>query len=89
MSDGNDSELHPSPVSFEGRHDVGLFFGLLLELNVAAEVPTEADLDDDEGTLFPVKRDRVGGGRVWEPSCIDEAWCCAMSGFKQHLGLPL
>ena len=68
------NELHPSPVSFEGRHEGGVFLGLLLELNVSVEVPTEADLDDDEGALFLVKRARVGGGSVLNLSSIDEVW---------------
>jgi hypothetical protein len=35
-----------------------------LDLNVAADVPIEADIYDDEGTLFPVERCRVWGGSV-------------------------
>ena len=87
MADGKGNELHSSPISSEGRDEGGVFLDLLVELNVAAEVRVEADLDDDEGTLFSVKRDRVGGGSVWDPSCIDEVLCCAMSGFLQHMGL--
>jgi hypothetical protein len=33
------------------------------------------------------KRGRVGRGSAWDPSRVDEVRCCAMSGFKQHLGL--
>ena len=64
VADGKGSELHPFPIPFEGRDEEGFFLGLLVELNVAAEVPAEADLDDDEGALFYVKRGRVGGGSV-------------------------
>ena len=66
-----------------------VFLLLLLELNVAAEVPAEADLDDDEGAFLLVEGGRVGRGNVYDPSCIDEVWCCDMSGFKQQLILPL
>ena len=72
MADGEGNELHPSPVPSEGRDEEEVFLGLLVELNVAAEILEEADLDDDEGALFFVKRGRVGGGSVWETSCIDE-----------------
>ena len=77
------NELHPSPISSKGRDEEGVFLGLLVELNVAAEVPAEAALGDDEGVL----RSRVGEGSVWDPSCIDEVRCCAMSGVERHMGL--
>ena len=64
-----------------------MLFGLLVELDVAVEVSLEADLDDDEGALFSVKRGRVGRGSVRDPSCVYEVRCCAMPGFKQHLGM--
>ena len=65
MADGEgNNELHPSPLSTEGRNEVGVFVGIFLELNVAAEVPTEADLYDEESALFPVERSRVWGGSV-------------------------
>ena len=44
---GKGNELHPSQVSCEGRQEGGVFLGLLIKLNVAAEVLAEADLDDD------------------------------------------
>jgi hypothetical protein len=54
---------------------MGKYFSVFFfELNVATEVLAEADLDDDEGALFSVKRGRVGGGSVWAPSCVDEVW---------------
>jgi hypothetical protein len=37
----------------------GEYFRFFLDLNVAAEVPTKADLYDDEGALFYVERSRV------------------------------
>ena len=89
MADWEGNELHPSPVSPEGRQEGEIFLVLLLELNIAAKVPTEANLDDDEGAFFLVDGGRVGKGSVWYPACIDEVWCCAMPGFKQQLGLPL
>ena len=32
-----------------------VFFGLFLDLNVAAEFPAQADLHYDDGKLFPVE----------------------------------
>ncbi len=32
----------------------------------------KADLDEDDGALFFVEGGRVGGGSVWDPSCVDE-----------------
>ena len=67
----------------------GIFLGLLVELNIVVKVPAEADIDKDEGPLISVEGSRVGRGSVWDPSCVDEVRCCAMSSFKQHLGLCL
>ena len=72
MDDAKGNKLHPSPIPSECRDEEEVFLGLLVELNVAAEVNVKADLDDDDGALFSVKRGRVKGGSVWNPSCIDE-----------------
>jgi hypothetical protein len=87
VADREGNELHPFPILFEGRDEGGVFLGLLVDLDVAAEVPAEADLDNDEGAQFPIERGRIGGGSVWDPSCMDEIRWCAMSGFGHHLGL--
>ena len=86
VADREGHKLHPSPVFSEGRDEGGVL-GLLVDLNVAAEVPAEADLDEDEGALFFVERGRVGRGSVWDRPYVDEVRCCAMSSFEQHLGL--
>ena len=65
----------------------GVFRPLLVDFNVAAEVHAGADLDDDKGALFSVKRGRVGGGSAWDPSSVHEVRCCARSGVEQHLSL--
>ena len=65
----------------------GVLLCLLVELNVASEVPVEVDLDEDEGALLFDEGGRVGRGSVWDPSCVYEVRCCAMSGFEQQLGL--
>ncbi len=70
-----------------GRDKGGVLVGLLVELDVTSEVSAEVDLDDDEGALFFVKRVRVRRGSVRDPSRVNEVRCCAMSGFKHHLGL--
>ena len=55
MAEGEGNELHPSLVSSEGRNEGGVFLGLFLEINIAAEVPTEANLCNYEGALFLVE----------------------------------
>ncbi len=87
VADGKGNELHPSPIPSEYRNEGGVLLGLLVEFNVAAEVRAEADLDDDEGALYFVEICRIGRGSVWDPSCVDEVRCCAMSGFEQPIGL--
>ena len=37
--------------------------------------------------MSSVERCRVGEESVWDPSCVGEVRCCAMSGFEQDLGL--
>ena len=74
VADREGHKLHPSPTFSEGRDEGEVLLGLLIELNVAAEVPAEADLDDDEGAFFCINRSWVGGGSVWDPCCVDEVW---------------
>ena len=62
MVDGKGKKLHPYPIPFEGRDERGVFMGLVVKPNVAAEVLVEADLDDDEGALLSCKK-RSGRGR--------------------------
>jgi hypothetical protein len=65
VADGEGNELQPSPVLFETRNDEGgVFLGLCLDLSVASEVPAEADLDENEAALCPVKKGQVWGGRI-------------------------
>ena len=88
VADEKGIELHPSPISSEGRDEGGgVLLVLLVAPNVAIEVPAEADLDDDEGALHFVEGGRVGRGSVRDSSCVDEVQCCAMSGFEHPLGL--
>ena len=68
VADREVHKLHPSPVFSEGRDEGGILLGLLAELNVAAEIPAEADLDEDEGALLSVEGGRVGRGSGWDPS---------------------
>ncbi len=49
-------------------------------LGVAAEVPAESDLDDDECAEFLVEGGRVRGGGVGDPSRVDEVWRRSMAG---------
>ncbi len=68
MADGKGIDIHPPSVFFEGCHEWAVFLGLLLELNIAVEVPAKADLDDDKGAFFLVEGAWGGEGCVWDPS---------------------
>ena len=52
MADGEGHKVHSSPVFPKGRDEGGVLIGLLVELNIAAEIPAKADLDEDEGALL-------------------------------------
>ena len=71
VSDREGDKLHSSPILLEGLDEGGIFIGLLCELNVAAEVSAEADLDYGDGALFLGEGGRVGRGEVWNPPSID------------------
>ena len=60
MADGDGHKLHPSLIFSEVRDKGGVLLGLFVELNVATEVSTESDLDDDESALHFVEGGRVG-----------------------------
>ena len=87
MADKEGHKLHPSLVFPDGRYEGRVLLGLFVELNVATEVFVEADLNEDEGALFYVEGGRVGRWSAWDPSCVDEVRCCAMSGFEYHMVL--
>jgi hypothetical protein len=67
VADREGQKLHPSPVPDEGRDEGGVLLGLLVEVNVAAEVLIEADLDDDEGALFLLNEVGMGEGVTGTP----------------------
>ena len=77
---GKGNELDTSPVSLEGRDEGGVLHGLGFNLGVAAEVPAESDLDDDECAQFLVEGGRVRGRGVGDPSRVDEVRCRSMAG---------
>jgi hypothetical protein len=56
LANGEGDDIHSSPVSSVARDEGGVFFGIFLDLNVAAEVHAKADRHDDEGALFPFER---------------------------------
>ncbi len=55
MAEGDANELDASPISSEGAKEGVVFLGLLGELILEAEVPAEADLEEDEGAAFAVE----------------------------------
>ncbi len=60
MADGDADELDASPLLPEGCEEGEVLVGLLFVFLVEAEVPTEADLEEEEGAVFLVERVEVG-----------------------------
>jgi hypothetical protein len=71
-------EFHSSPVSLECRDERGVLRGLGFALCVAAEVPAESYLDDDEGAEALVEGGRVRVRGVRYPSSVYKARRCSM-----------
>ena len=69
---GDAYELDASPVFAEDCEKGEVFFVLLGVFLVAAEVPAEAGLEDDEGTIFPVEGVPVRGWVDWHSECVDD-----------------
>jgi len=59
MVDEEGNEIHPSTVFSKGGNKGGVLLGLFFDLDVAAEVYSEADFHDDEGVMFPVEIDWI------------------------------
>ncbi len=63
---------------------------LLDELILAAEVSTEADFEEDEGTILAVEGDGVRGGIDWHSSGVDALAAiklCRSSCGRTHAGM--
>ena len=88
VADRDGDELHFTPDGFEGGDEGSVLGGLLLKPLLTSEVPTEADLDDDECALFQVEGGRVRGWGVRDSSGVDEVGGGSMAHFvKINLGL--
>ncbi len=64
MADGDAGDVVPSLVASKRDHQGVVLVRFLLELLVAAQVPTEADLKDVEGSSLAVE-----GVHVWGRVC--------------------
>ena len=62
MADGDAYELDASPISLEGAKERVVLLGLLEELVIASEVPSKADLEEDEGADLAVEALGVRSG---------------------------
>ncbi len=72
MADGDAYELDASPIFAEGCKKGEVFLVLLGVFLVAAEVPAEADLEDDEGAVLPAESVSVGGWVGWYSERVDD-----------------
>ena len=79
VADGDGHELYLAPRFPEGVDEWGVLGGFLALPLVAAEVPAEEDLAEEEVALLPVEGGRVGLGAVRDTSGVDEVWGCSMS----------
>ncbi len=79
VANGDGHEFYLPPYRLERVDKGGVLGGLLLELLVASEVPTEADLDEDEVVGLSVADRRVRFRSVRDSSGVDEVGRCALS----------
>ncbi len=61
VADGDADELDASPIFAEGCEKGEVLVGMLFVFLIATEVPAEADLEEEEGAIFPVERAKVRG----------------------------
>ena len=62
VADEDAYELDASPISSEGEKERVVILGLLEELVIAPEVPSNADLEEDEGADLAVEAVGVRSG---------------------------
>ena len=70
MTDGDANELDASPLFAKGCEKGEVLVGLLVVFLMAAEVPTEADFEKEEGAVFLVKVLEVRGWISWHSTCV-------------------
>jgi hypothetical protein len=71
VADGDTNKLYASLMSSEGSEYGEVLVGLLVVFLVAAKIPAETDLEEDEGTVLQVEGVDVGGCVGWHSSCVD------------------
>ena len=72
VADGDANEVDSPPISSEGAKEGVVFLGLLGELVLEAEIPAEADLEEDEGAVLAVEGVEVRSGVGWHSSGVDD-----------------
>ena len=84
-ADGGAEEVDPSPVASKRGHQGVVLVRFLLELLVAAEVPANADLKEDEGAVLAVEEVDVPGRVGRHLSGVDDVGGSPRSGCHQVL----
>ncbi len=79
VAEGDGHEFYLSPNVLEGGDERGVLSGLLLNCIVATEVPTKADLDEDEVALLALESTWVRRRGVRYSSGVDEVGGGSMS----------
>ena len=79
VADWDGHEFHFSPHFLECVDEGDVLGGFFLSSLVAAEVPTEEHLVDDEVAVFPVECLRIWVRCVRDSSGVDEVGSCTMS----------
>ena len=72
VADGDANELDASPISSEDAKEGVVLLGILGELVVAAEVPAESDLEEEEGAVLAVEGVEVRRGVGWHSLGVDD-----------------
>ena len=83
VGDWDGDKLHLPPYVFEGGEKGGVRVRLLLELDVASEVPTKSDLNDKDVALLSVEGARVQRGYVRDSLSAYEVGGCPMSFYEE------
>jgi hypothetical protein len=79
VADWDGHEFHFPPHFLECGDEGDVLCGFFLSSLVAAEVPTEEYLVDDEVAVFPVECRQIWFRRVRDSSGVDEVGSCTMS----------
>jgi len=83
VADGDTNEVDPSLITSDRDHQGVVLLGFFLGFLVAAEVPANADLKEDEGAVLAVEEVDVPGRVGRHLSGVDDVGGSPRSGCHQ------